>query len=91
VADCLTGSYIVRQPESAVPPILNAAIRVALGLLGCLWCLGGFFGALWAGSDRAWGPAVGATATMLLGYCLAYWAFVRAPWEAKAGHDERAS
>jgi hypothetical protein len=56
-------------------------VRLSVGLLGCLASFGGIFGVVRAGADHAWGPALSAAFTMLVGYCIAYWAFVRAPWE----------
>jgi hypothetical protein len=64
--------------------IPGAIIRLSVGLLGCLWLLGGIYGVAYAGSDHAWAAALGAAVTMLVGYGCAYWAFVRAPWEHKA-------
>ena len=64
-----------------MPDILRAGIRLTLGLLGCYWCLMGTIGAIMAGLDAAWGPALYAAFMTLLGYCLAYAAFVRMPWE----------
>jgi uncharacterized membrane protein HdeD (DUF308 family) len=66
-------------------------VRVFVGLLGVAWVVGGLYGVVYAGSDRAWGPAVSALLAALVGFCLAYSAFVRAPWERQAGTDERAS
>jgi uncharacterized membrane protein HdeD (DUF308 family) len=64
-------------------------VRVLIGLLGCLWLLGGILGVAYAGSDRAWGPAILALFMALLGFCLAYSAFVRAPWERTASPSDR--
>ena len=63
-----------------VRPIFRV-VRVLLGLIGAYWLLAGAAGIFVAGSDRAWGPAFGFALYALLGFCLAYSAFVRAPWE----------
>lgn len=66
-------------------------VRVLIGLLGVYCVLGGLYGVVYAGSDHAWGPALSALLSALVGFCLAYSAFVRAPWERQAGPGERAS
>ena len=66
-------------------------VRVLAGLLGTLWIVGGLFGVIHAASDHAWGPALGAFLAALVGFCLAYSAFVRAPWERQSGINDRAS
>jgi hypothetical protein len=48
--------------------IPGAIIRLSVGLLGCLWLLGGIYGVAYAGSDHAWAAALGAAVTMLVGY-----------------------
>ena len=55
--------------------------RGVAGVLGALWFIGGSVGVVTAGVDHAWGPALGAAVAALFGFCLAYGAFVRFPWE----------
>ena len=61
--------------------LIFGIVRVLIGLVGILWLCGGIFGVAYAASDRAWVPALLALFMALLGLCLAYSAFVRAPWE----------
>lgn len=74
-----------------MPQVLRAMIRLSVGVLGSVWFLGGIYGIAYAGADHAWGAALGAALTTLIGYCVAYWAFIRAPWERQASNDERAA
>ena len=66
-------------------------VRGLLGLLGAMWVMGGVVGVVFAASDRAWGPALSAVLSALIGCCVAYSAFVRAPWEPRAVIHDRAS
>jgi uncharacterized membrane protein HdeD (DUF308 family) len=66
-------------------------VRVLAGLLGALWVASGVVGMIYAATDHAWGPALGAVLIAVLGCCLAYSAFVRAPWEPRVGTVDRAS
>lgn len=55
--------------------------RIIVGLLGAWWLVAGLAGIVEAGLDHAWGPMSTAALFALFGFCLAYGAFVRFPWE----------
>jgi len=74
-----------------MPQLLRAVLRIGVGLVGALWCLGGLWGVVVAGWERAWGAVVSAALAALVGYALAYAAFVRMPWEAPRTLDDRAA
>ena len=61
--------------------IIFGIVRGLLGFVGVSWILVAVYGVARTASDGAWGPAVGCALMGLLGFCLAYCAFVRAPWE----------
>jgi hypothetical protein len=56
--------------------------RIVAGVIGALWLVGGLVGAAEAGLDHAWASALTAALGALFGFCLAYGAFVRFPWES---------
>ena len=74
----------MRQLFSAIP-------RLLVGLVGCFWVLGGLLGVAYAVTDHAWSVVLGAAVTVLIGWCVAYWAFIRAPWERESSNGERAT
>jgi hypothetical protein len=63
--------------------------RGLVGLIGAWWLVGGLWGIVMAGLDHAWGPTFVATLYALFGFCLAYGAFVRFPWEPGGGRRSR--
>ena len=62
---------------------LRAFVRLSVGVWGCLLCLSGL-AALMAGIVNHFrAPLLDGTSNLLIGCCLAYGAFVRAPWERR--------
>ena len=62
--------------------------RVGVGLIGALWLVGGLVGIVRAGLDHAWAPTFTAALFAVVGFCLAYGAFVRFPWESARAERE---
>lgn len=62
---------------------LFGALRLLLGLAGAVWLLTGLLGIVETSIDRAWGVTLRFALLALVGFCLAYAAFVRAPWERR--------
>ena len=62
--------------------ILFALARVIIGLIGAWWLIGGLAGIVMAGLDHAWVPTAASALFALFGFCLAYGAFIRFPWES---------
>lgn len=64
--------------------LIFAIARVCGGLIGAVWLVGGLVGIVKAGLDHAWAPTFTAALFAVIGFCLAYGAFVRFPWEIGA-------
>lgn len=74
-----------------MPEILRTMLRLFVGAVGCFWAVGGIIGLAVTITDHAWAPMLAAAVTVLIGYCVAYWAFVRAPWEREASNGQQAT
>jgi hypothetical protein len=62
--------------------IIFGIVRGLLGFIGVSWVLIALYGIVETVAGGAWGPAASCVLMGLLGFCLAYCAFVRAPWES---------
>lgn len=55
--------------------------RIITGLVGLWWLLMGVYGVFATAADGEWALAAAIALYALFGFCLAYGAFVRYPWE----------
>lgn len=62
--------------------IIFGIVRGLLGFVGVWWILVAVYGVARTVSAGEWGVAAECVLMGLLGFCLAYSAFVRAPWES---------
>jgi hypothetical protein len=79
--------HYLRDSEPLTVRVLFNTLRVAFGLFGAFWVVTGALGAVSAALDGAYGAIPYSLVGSLVGFAVAYWAFVRFPWERVVARD----